>query len=150
PGVVRVGMAEVGAVVAGGRARGRAAGVAGQEVVGARRQDVVAAARLLVAVLDAGAVAVGQRAGAEAAGQAQLVGQGAGGGVAAVGAAPQGAVQQRVALAVVRLGPQVVVAGLAVAQDLAQLVLAQGEAGVDRGDVGAGALEVAVLQAVVV
>ncbi len=150
PRIVRVRIGEAGAVVAGGRAGGRALAVAGQRVTGARGHQVAAAGHLLVAVLHTGAVAVLERAGLERAGQAQLVGEALDVDGAAVGTAPQGAVVVRVALAVVRLGPQVVVAGVAQARDVAQLVATEVVAGVQGADVGAGALEVTVDQAVVV
>ena len=150
PRITRVRVGEVGAVVAGGRARGRALAVAGQRVAGARGDQVAAAGHLLVAVFHASAVAVLERAGLEGTGQAQLVGEALDVDGAAVGAAPQGAVIVRVALAVVRLGPQVVVAGVAQARDVAQLVAAEIVAGVQGADVGAGALEVTVDQTVVV
>lgn len=76
-----------------------------------------------------------QRAGLEGTGQAQLVGKGFGVDGAAIGTTPQGAVLQRVVLAVVRLRPQVVVAGVAHARDVAQLVAAEIVAGVQRADV---------------
>lgn len=153
PRIVRVRIVEVGAVVAGGRAGHLAASAVGavfKGIGGARRHQVAATGHLLVAVLHARAVAVLERAGLERTGQAQLVGEALDVDRTGVGATPQGAVQVGVALAVVRLGPQVVVAGVAQARDVAQLVATEVVAGIQGADVGAGALEITVDQAVVV
>ena len=150
PGIVRVGVGERCAVVL--RRRTDQGGQAGGGAAEADRRGnhVAAAPGLFVAVFDAGAVAVLHGAGGEGASQAQLVGQGPGSRIAAVDAPPQGAVGQRVVLAVVGLGPEVVVAGVGVAQHVAQLVGAEGIAGIGGADVGLGLLEIAVLQSVVV
>jgi len=158
PRIVRVGVGQVGAVVARSRAGGRAALVAGQRVVGACGglaigtahvgDRVGAAYGLFAAVLHAGVEAVAQRAGLQLTGHAGLVDEAVGLRGARVGAAPDGAEQVRVALAVVRLGPQVIVAGIAVAGDVAQYDAAEIVRQVQGGDVRLGLLEVAVDQAV--
>ena len=149
PRVVGVRVQQRRAVVAGGYARCRASGGLGDEVVGAGGKNVRAAVGFLAAQLHADRIGVLHAGCGEFAAQAGGVGQRIGIGDARIGAAPDGAVQHGVALGVVGLGPHVIVAGLAVARDIAQhQLVAEIVAHVDGADIALRVAEIAVHQAV--
>lgn len=106
-------MGDRGAPVARCRAHAQAAGAGGNRAGEARSERVVVAPGLLVGHFQACGEGVLDRAGAEIAAQIALQGLGPGFADAAVGPAPHAVVDDEVTLAVVRLGPQVVVARLA-------------------------------------